>query len=198
MAEKEYLNELLERINRDYLRQAETRREELIAEAEKEAAALVEKAKKQAAETVAAAEKQAADLKQRSEAAARQAARDILRELSAELNRRLQKAVGEAAGAALTPDFVADIIKRMADALAKDPACDLRAIVTPRDAEAIRAALPETLRKSLRAEGTFRSGLQIGTGSDDAYFDLTSASVEELFRAYLGSELGKLLEPAAQ
>lgn len=195
MAEKEYLNELLERINRDYLRQAETRRDEVIAEAEKQAAALIENAKKQAAETAVVAEKQAADLKQRAEAAARQAARDILRELTAELDRRLQKAVGEAAGAALTPDFMAGIIERMADALAKDPGCDLQAIVTPRDAEAIRAALPETLRKSLRAEGRFRSGLQIGTG-DDAYFDLTAASVEELFRSYLGAELGKLLDPA--
>ena len=62
MAEKEYLNELLERINRDYLRQAETRRDEAIAEAEKQAASLIENAKKQAAETVAAAEKQAAGI----------------------------------------------------------------------------------------------------------------------------------------
>ena len=194
MAEQEYLNELLERINRDYLQQAEDHRQELLADAEKQAAALIADAEKQAAALIGEAEKKAADFEARAKAASQQAARDILRELQAELNRRLQKAVRAAAGAALTPEFMAGIIQQMAGALTADGGSDLQVIVTPRDQEAVRAALPETLRDSLRGDGHFRSGLQIGAAAGDAYFDLTDASVEALFRDYLGSELGKLLE----
>lgn len=189
---------LLDRINREYLLQAEAEKEKILSQAKAEAESLVAAAKAEADRVRVQAENEAENARTRAEAAARQAARDIVLGLREELARRLDRAVGEASSAALTPELMADVVKSMAAANGADQVTVLTGV---RDAEALRQILCGTLRSSFRQapevfpNRNIHAGMQVAFQGADMYVDLTDEAVCELLRAHLGSELGRMLDP---
>ena len=93
----EDLQQLLDRINRDYLSKAEAEKDSLIAAAKAEAAGILADAKAEAEKIREQAQKDADQFAARGEAAARQAARDIVLSLKNDLKKLLENAVGKAA-----------------------------------------------------------------------------------------------------
>ena len=117
----EELQSLLNRINEEGLKKAESERAEIIAAAEKKAKQIVSAANEEAAAIRANAQSDAEALRKRAEAAVKQASRDVLLELKNELERRLVAAVGGAAAAAFSPELMASIIKELATKFIADP-----------------------------------------------------------------------------
>ena len=189
---------LLDRINREYLDQAEAEKEKILAAARTQADALIRNARAEADKLRAQAEQDAEAARARAEAATRQVARDIVLGLREELVKRLDRAVGEAAGAALTPELMAEVIRDMAKANGADEAKILTGV---RDADALAKLVRGTLAASFRKapevfpDRNIRAGLQIAFNGSDMYADLTDDAVRELVRAHLGAELGRLLDP---
>ncbi len=196
----EELQELLSRINRDYLQKAEKEKEEIVSGARAEAARIVAEAEAAAAATRAEAEKAAAAFRDRSEAAARQAARDVVLALREELKRRLAAALGRGASAAMTPEFMGRLIRDLAKSFAADSGRRIAVLAPGRDADALRDVLRGTLRESFREEpqvfasSGIRSGFQVSFDGDDVYYDFSEEAIRDLLSDYLGGELAKLLE----
>ncbi len=196
----EELQELLTRINNDYLQKAEAEKEEILTAARAEAARIVAEAEAAAAAKKAEAEKAAAGFQARSEAAARQAARDVVLALRAELESRLNRALSRNASAALTPEFMGELIRNLAAAFAANPNGEVTVLTSSRDAEALRGVLSGTLRESFREEprvfasAGIRGGFQVSFNGADVYYDFSEAAIRELLAGYLGGELAKLLE----
>ncbi len=193
----EELQALLERINREYLLQAETRRNEMISEAEKQAGKLLSDARAEADRLKIQAEEAAAQAAARAEAAARQAARDIVLALRTELQTRLERAVRASAAAALSPELMAELLKTMA-ASGEDKA--LEVLASGRDAGKLQALLQGTLAAGFREtpqifpDRNIRAGMQVAVRGTDTYIDITDEAVSDLLKSYLGPELGRLLE----
>ena len=194
----EEFQSLLDRINREYLQQAEAEKEKILSQAKAEAESIVAAARAEADRVRSQAEKDAEAARTRAEAAARQAARDIVLGLREELTKRLDRVVGNAAGEALTPELMAAVVRNMAAANGAD---DVKILAGVRDAEQLRQLLCGTLRSSFRntpevfPNRNIHAGMQVAFQGEDMYVDLTDEAVCELLRAHLGGELARMLDP---
>ena len=116
----EELQHLIERIRKEGVESGEKAADSLVAEAKKKAAAIVADAQKQAKDMVAKAEADSAAFAERGKATLRQSARDLL----ISIHSSVSDVVGGIAGAkldqALTPDLMAQMLLKLAEAYAKD------------------------------------------------------------------------------
>ena len=111
----EDLQNLLDRIQKDGVEQAEAQAEKILAEAREKAAAILREAEKQAAETRVGAEKGAEVFVERSTKTLEQAARDFLISVGRSLEKVFEDVAKETVGAALTPETMEQMLIRMAE-----------------------------------------------------------------------------------
>ncbi len=195
----EELQQLLNRINKDYLNEAEAEKNAIIKEAQARAAEIKAAAEAEAQALRNEAEAAAASFLSRAEATAQQAARDAALEFRAELERRMEQIAGQAAADALTPEFMAQIIAGLAKDM-QNTDDSVTVLAASRDAEALSKALRGSLAASFRTEprifpkSSIRSGMQVSFNGSDVYYDFTDSAVREILKPYFGAELGKLLD----
>ncbi|OQA77093.1 MAG: V-type ATP synthase subunit E [Lentisphaerae bacterium ADurb.Bin242] len=192
----EDLQQLLSRINDGYLKQAEKEKDNLIAAAKGEAETIAANAKKEAERIIEEAKAEAEAIRNRYAEDIRRASRDSIRELRGELQRLLNNAVGKAATEAMTPAFMAEIIRQMADAAPKGSAGEVAILTAPRNIEALRNRITGTIRAEIKA-GEFKGGMQVSFDKSGEYFDFSDDAVRNFFRENLGQELNKFLDAKA-
>ena len=196
----EELQSLLEKIRADGIEKAEAEREEILKKARAEAEEIVSAARSKAKEIGDAAAAEAASLQTRAENTIRQAARDIVLKLKAELETRLRRAVSSSVKEAMTPAFMAELIRTMAADFAKDPESQITVLASARDAEALAAAVRDTLGASFKAvpqvlaDNSVKSGLQVSFSGDEVFFDFSEEAITGLVGAYAGEKLARILE----
>ena len=187
----EDLQQLLDRINRDYLSKAEAEKDSLIAAARAEASGILADARAEAEKIREQAQKDADQFAARGEAAARQAARDIVLSLKNDLKKLLENAVGKAAQQAFTPELMASLIRDLA---AASNSQEVKVLCAGRDVEALRAAVAGTVRAAVTAGHGIRAGMQVSCDNSNVYVDITDAAVRDMLQDFMGAELGKLLD----
>ena len=196
----EDLQSLLDKINAEGVKKAETEAARIIEDAKKQAQEIRREAEEQAAQTVKNAAEQAAALEARAEAAVGQAARDVLLQLQNELQLRIEKAVAGAAEEALTPEFMTELIRNMAGAFAADPAAEITVLAAVKDAAALEATLKAALADSFKqqpkvlAAAGVKGGMEVSFQDGKLYFDFTSEAITELVASYIGPRLGAMLK----
>lgn len=189
----EDLQQLLTRINNDYLKKAEAEKNAILENAKAEAAAIIAEAKTGAEKIIEDAGAEGAALRDRYLEELKRAARDCARELRNELRNILVAAAGKAATEAMTPEFMADLIGQMVRAAPQGAAAEAAILTNPRNIESLRKRIPGTLRAEIKA-GTFKGGLQVSLDKSGEYFDFSDESVRSFFRKHLEQELDRLLE----
>ena len=138
--------------------------------------------------------------KKRAENAIRQAARDIVLKLKAELESRLRRAVSASVKEAMTPAFMTELLRTMAADFAKDPDARITVLASARDADALAAAVRDTLSADFKAEprvfadASVKGGLQVSFSGDEVFFDFSEEAVTSLVAGYAGEKLAALLE----
>ncbi len=189
----EELDQLLTRINDDYLKQAENEKNSLLEAAKSEAEGIVNDAKKEAEKLIADAKAESETTRRRYDEDIKRASRDSIRDLKGELQRILTAAMGKAATEAMTPTFMADIVSQMVAAAPQGAAQEATILTNPRNIEALRSLIPGTIRAEIKA-GAFKGGLQISPDASGEYFDFSDDAVGNFFREHLSRELNKLLD----
>ncbi len=195
----EELQSLLEKIYADGVEKARAEEKEIIARAETQAKAIVEAAQQQADKLRADAAAEAEKLQLRAESAISQAARDIVFKLKSELENRLRSAVAGAAGAALTPEFMAELVKVLAEKLAVEPEAEISVLCAVKDEAALTEKLTAALRDSFRtapkvfADSGIDGGLEVSFRDGEFYFDFTIPALTELLGKYTSERVAKLL-----
>ncbi len=196
----EELQGLLNRINEEGVKKAEAEKQRIIDEARAEARNIVEKAAAEAAAMKQAAEKANSDLKLRSESAIRQAARDVILALKAELERRLSQAISAKCNETMTPQFMADMIKELAEKFATSPDSELEIRTAVKDTakldEVLRGTLTESYRNNPKiiSDANISGGFEVSFKNGDLYFDFTTDAVAELVGEYAGPKLAELIK----
>ncbi len=189
----EDLQQLLTRINDGYLKQAENEKNGMLEAAKAEAERVLSDSKTEADRILEEARTQAEIIHNRYSEDIRRAARDCVRELRGELQRVLNTAVGKNATEAMTPPFMADLIRQMAEAAPKGSAAEAVILTNPRNIEALRKLISGTLRAEIKA-GEFKGGLQISFDQSGEYFDLSDDAVRNFFSQPLSQELNRILD----
>jgi vacuolar-type H+-ATPase subunit E/Vma4 len=196
----EHIQPLLERIQSEGLKKAESERETLLEQARTEADGIVESAKREAEEIRQQAESDAESTRRRGQATLEQAARDLLLRLRTEINRQLTLAAHTAASSALSStDLVAALIQERV----KSTSGEVTVETNPELGEQLKALLPALLKDAGAAGGQVVMHPKSGAGfelrfSDSAEgVDVSAEAVADWLSSLVRPGLASLLKPEA-
>ncbi len=201
----EELQHLIERIRKEGVESGEKAAESLVAEAKQKAAAIVADAQKQAKDVVAKADKDAAAFAERGQATLRQAARDLLISIGGAVGDVVGGLVDAKVGAALTPDLMAKMLLKLAEAYARDGGTSgIVAMLGEADAAAVKAAFAKEYQDKLAAgiqiesdKGIFQ-GFRVGAKGGQVFHDFTKEAIAESLGNFLRPELAQIVKKAAE
>ena len=201
----EELQHLIERIRKEGVESGEKAAESLVAEAKQKAAKIVADAQKQAKDLVAKAETDSAAFAERGQATLRQAARDLLISVGGAIGKVVGGIVEAQVGAALTPDLMAQMLLKLAEAYAKDGgAGGMVAMLGEADAAAVRAAFAKEYQNKLAAGIQIESdreifqGFRAGAKDGQVFHDFTKEAIAESLANFLRPELAQIVKKAAE
>ncbi|HRT06065.1 MAG TPA: ATPase [Kiritimatiellia bacterium] len=201
----EELQHLIERIRKEGVESGEKAAESLVAEAKQKAAKIVADAQKQAKDMVAKAEADSAAFAERGRATLRQAARDLLISVGGAIGKVVGGIVEAKVGAALTPDLMAQMLLKLAEAYARDGgAGGIVAMLGEADAAAVKAAFAKEYQNKLAAGIQIESdreifqGFRAGAKDGQVFHDFTKEAIAESLANFLRPELAQIVKKAAE
>ena len=201
----EELQHLIERIRKEGVESGEKAADSLVAEAKKKAAAIVAEAQKQAKDLAEKADKDAAAFAERGKKTLEQAARDLLISIGGSVGDVVGGIVDAKVGAALTPELVAQMLLKLAEAYAKDGGSGgIVAMLGETDAAAVKAAFAKEYQTKLAAgiqiesdKGIFK-GFRVGAKGGQVFHDFTKEAIAESLASFLRPDLAQIVKKAAE
>ena len=201
----EELQHLIERIRKEGIESGEKAADSLVAEAKKKAAAIVADAQKQAKDLVAKAESDAAAFAARGQKTLQQAARDLLISIGGSVGDVVGGLVDAKVGAALTPELMARMLLKLAEAYGRDGgAGGIVAMLGEADAAAARAVFAKEYQDKLAAgiqiesdKGIFK-GFRVGAKGGQVFHDFTKEAIAESLSSFLRPDLAQIVKKAAE
>ena len=201
----EELQHLIERIRKEGVESGEKAADALVAEAKKKAAGIVADAQKQAKELSAKADQEAAAFAERGKATLQQAARDLLISIGGAVGDVVSGIVDAKVGAALSPELVAQMLLKLAEAYAKEGGQGgIVAMLGEADAAAVKAYFAKEYQNKLAAgiqiesdKGIFK-GFRVGAKGGQVFHDFTKEAIAESLANFLRPELAQLVKKAAE
>jgi len=194
------LEHLIEKIKTDGIEEAKKSADEIIKTARKEAESIIKKAREDAQKIVAEAGKQAEKLQSNAESALRQAARDTVLVTKEKLIKLLDKVFQRELGAALSPDFMKELILKIAEHWSGG--AKLEVLVSERDLEKLRELMFVKSRSELKDTVTIKvdkgisKGFRIGLKDNNVYYDFTDESIAEFLAEFLNPGIREILDKA--
>lgn len=200
----EALNNLIDRIQKEGIEEADKAAVAIIAAAEKQAAEITAAATKQAAEITARARKEAELLDQRGRASLAQAARDTLLTVTQAIDAVFAELARRALAEALNPETLRTLLKTVVEHYFDDPtaaravaiklsAADTKAIGQQLMAE-FGAAVAQGL--TIGADNELIGGFRVALKDEHLFHDFTREAMAELLCAFLRPELAEITRKA--
>jgi V/A-type H+-transporting ATPase subunit E len=201
----EQLQGLLDRIHREGVERADAEAARIVGEAEERAAGIIGDAERRAAELRNAAETDAAATLERGHTALEQAGRDFLLSLQKSIESVLRATLCETVAEALTPDIMAQILVRLADAYAAHDMNESRVdvLLSPEDRDAVGAIVMEKYRDlvrqglNLRPDERVEDGFKVSFVDYNLYHDFSAEALAEALAPVLKPPLGDIVRRAA-
>ena len=194
------LKNLIERIKKDGVEQAESEAAKIAEDAKLKAKEIIDEAGRKAQEIIAAANEDASRLKTSSEHALKQAARDALLSLRGRVTEFFARVVKANVQDELSPTVLKDIILQAVEHCIKEGIMDIEVVVSPADKKALEKKLFAALRKEakekvlLKAGKGIEKGFRIGERDKNSYLDFTDQAIAEGFKRYLSPKLVDALD----
>lgn len=198
------LQELIDKIKKDGVGEAEKKAAEILAEAEKKAQGIISDAETKAASILSSAKLETERMEKSSIDAIKQAGRNILisfrdgvaAQLSAVINRETARAYDAEMLKTLIPETVKNWVSN-------GNAEDISVLLSPKDLETLeagfKAALKDEISRGLviKSDDSVGSGFKIGVDKGAAYYDFSSEAVAQMFAAYLNPKTALIMKEAA-
>jgi len=203
---EEQLQSLLDRIRHEGVERAEAEAEGIVGEAQQRARHIVADAEADADGLRRGAESDAAASRERGEKALEQAGRDFLLALQKSIEAILRETLRDTVATALTPEVVADMLVRLAEAYAAHDMNESRVdvLLAPEDRDRIAAIVMQKYRDlvgqglTLRADERLDKGFKVSFVDDKLYHDFSLPALAEALAPVLKPPLGACVERAAR
>ena len=203
---EEQLQSLLDRIRHEGVERAEAEAEGIVGEAQQRARHIVADAEADADGLRRGAESDAAASRERGEKALEQAGRDFLLALQKSIEAILRETLRDTVATALTPEVVADMLVRLAEAYAGHDMNESRVdvLLAPEDRDRIAAIVMQKYRDlvgqglTLRADERLDKGFKVSFVDDKLYHDFSLPALAEALAPVLKPPLGACVERAAR
>ena len=199
------LQELIDKIKKDGIANAESEAQKIIAEAEKKAQSIIADAEEKSQEIIKNAKAETSKMEKASEEAIVQAGRNMLLSFKDSLLSELNGLVQAETEKATTKEVLAKLIPETVKAWSKNTQVDeLSVLLSEKDLSSLQAAFTNELKAEIekgleiKPDKTLSSGFRIGVKNGAAYYDFSAESVAELFAAYLNPKVAALIKTAAK
>ena len=198
------LQELIDKIKRDGIANAETEKNRIISDAERKAAAIVKDAEAKADAAIKAAKAETERMEKASEDAIAQAGRNLIISFRDGINKELQSLVTAETEKAMDKDLLKKLIPEVVKAWAVNPEAEgLSVLLSEDDLKALEAGFKTSLKTQLskgleiKSDSSLSSGFRIGSKNGEAFYDFSAEEVANLFSAYLNPKTTELMKKAA-
>jgi len=203
---EEQLQSLLDRIRQEGVERAKAEAAGIIGEAQERARRVVAEAEAEADGFRLQAEADAAASRERGEKALEQAGRDFLLALQKSIEAILRETLRDTVATALTPDVVADMLVRLAEAYAAHDMNESRVdvLLAAEDRDRIAALVMQKYRDlvnqglTLRADERLDKGFKVSFVDDKLYHDFSLSALAEALAPVLKPSLGACVARAAR
>jgi V/A-type H+-transporting ATPase subunit E len=203
---EEQLQSLLDRIRSEGVERAEAEAAAIAADAEERARRIEEEAEAEAARLRRAADDDAEATRQRSEKALEQAARDFLLSLQRRIEAVLRQSLRQTVAGGLTPETVAEMLVRLADAYAAHDMNESRVdvLLPAEDRERLAALVMDKYRDlvaqglTLRTDDKLEKGFRVSLADDNVYHDFSLTALAEALAPVLKGPLAECVARAAR
>jgi V/A-type H+/Na+-transporting ATPase subunit E len=200
MSEK--LKELLNKINREGVKQAEEKAKDIESKAGAGAEKIIKDANGRALKIVEKANEEAAKIKESSEAALKQAARDLTLSLKEEIKNIFNKIISAETGKTLSFENVSVIVTKLIEGYVKNngDVSDIKVLLKEEDLPRFQKYFLEKLKEKLKSGMEFKpspninAGFSISFDKGKSFFDFTDEGVAEALSVYLNPEVSKLFQ----
>jgi V/A-type H+-transporting ATPase subunit E len=201
----EDLQNLLDRIQKEGVEQAEAQAEKILAQAREKAAAILREAEKQATETRVGAEKDAEVFVERGTKTLEQAARDFLISVGRSLEKVFDGVAKETVGAALTPDTMEQMLIRMAEMYVERGAREshIDILLNAPDRKAMVGILMQRDREllerglELHTDDSITRGFKVSFRDNHLYHDFTVQAIADSVSQLLKPPLREIVQRVA-
>lgn len=197
------LQELIDRIKKDGVDEAQAQAAAIIAAANEKAEKIVADARAEADKLIISAKAENDRVVASGEAAISQAARNTLISFRDSVTRELNAILAESINGALVGDELTGLIlKAVEQWLNKPEAEDLTVILNTEDLSKLQGSLTTALKErfskgvTLKASDSFDGGFRISVNDGGAYYDYSSEAVLEMMSCYLSPKITELLKEA--
>jgi V/A-type H+/Na+-transporting ATPase subunit E len=198
------VQELIERIRKDGIGEAERKAKEVLAEAEAKAGRLVAEAEARAKDIIETAEKERARTEESGRAALEQAARNLLIAFRESVGKTLASIVAAQTQAAFSEKTLEEAIPLILGGWKDAAVEDLSVILPVKDLAKLEsffsAKLAAELKKGLELKPLpgLKAGFRIAERKGEAYFDFSAEAVAEMLSLYLNARLQEVMKRAVQ
>ena len=187
------LQALLDRIDRDGIKKAETEQNRIIVEAQAEAEAIRRKAHEEAEALVASAKAECETIREKGEQALRQSARQVMLEVRAELEKRVSQAAVALMRETLQGERLGEVVARLCQSyLEKEGSTDeLTILLPPADVALVESAVKARLAAVLQERVTLAplpelaAGFRLAFKGDEVTYDFSDESLAESLAAHV-------------
>jgi V/A-type H+-transporting ATPase subunit E len=193
------LENLIEKIKKDGIDEAQKESQTIIDKAKEQAAAIIKEAQSKAQKLIEDGKKDVEKLKSNGEKSLQQAARDLALSLREQLTGLFDRLLKQKISGELSPEFLKDMIAKIIDNWSKDKKAEIEVLVSEKDKkkleELLMAELKEEAKKTIdiKISKTIEKGFHIGIKGQDVYYDFTDESILEALREFLNPSLAAIL-----
>jgi V/A-type H+-transporting ATPase subunit E len=199
MSEK--LNQLLEKINREGVDQAQQKAKAIEDEARRQAVKITEEASRKAESIIGNANTEVQKFKDNAELTLKQAARDMLLSLKNEIRKTLEKIIHVEISSSLTSDDIAVLLKKAIDQFLErnGKPGDVMVLLKEEDIAKLKSGFIGKLKENLEEGIVFKpyskinAGFAISFDKGKSFFDFTDEGLREVLRANLNPALSQIL-----
>lgn len=199
------LQELIDRIKKDGVANAEKSSEKIIADAEKKAAEIISAAEEKAESIIKNAKAETKRMEKASEDAVTQAGRNMILAFREALTAELDKIVRAETVKAYSRELMTKLIPETVKAWTKNTGAeDLSVLLSEKDLKELQSELTAALKSEIakgleiKPDKTLSNGFRIGVKNGAAFYDYSAESLAELFASYLNPRTAELMKGAAE
>lgn len=199
------LQELIDKIKKDGVAEAEKEAANIIEQAQKKSDSIIEEAQSKAADIIKNAKSETERMEKSSEEAIAQAGRNMLLSFKDSLIAELDLIIKAETEKAMSKDVLAKLIPQTVLNWSKDTnASELSVLLSEKDLKDLQDAftteLKEQINKGLeiRPDKTIAAGFRIGVKNGAAFYDFSAESLSQMFAAYLNPKISAIMKDAAK
>jgi V/A-type H+/Na+-transporting ATPase subunit E len=198
------LQELIERIKTEGVKDAQDKADEIIENARHKANDIVAAAHEEASKIQADAKREAATMQSAGQAALKQAGRDLILAVRAQLTAVFDSVLKNQVAGAMTGEGLRQAIVVLMQAWAGGEATDLDVLLPKAEFDRLegelRAQLAETLAGGVEIKpiDDVDAGFRISRKDGSAYYNFTADGIAEVLSEFLNPRLSEILKDAAK